>query len=156
MIYYELERGFMKKILLIIAFILMLTGCSIDNENEISTLPTGYSFIYNKKDNQRNFKTIYEYENGKKIISEFDSIEYENYDNNTGKHDLAYFLENKIITIDDLINKMVYLTEANDGGSKLYSSGDQSSIYLVTCHTIDGNENIIIGTNSDIFSKCRN
>lgn len=46
---------------------------------------------------------------------------------------------------------MKYIDTYKDGGSKLYSDG---GTYLVTCHTLDGNENIIIGTSSDIVQKC--
>lgn len=139
-----------------IGILVTLTGCSnYSHDDPITTLPTGYSYSFKKDDDQRNFKVIYEYADGRKIISEFANITYQNYDEDTGKLNLEDAIENGVITIDDLINKMDFLSTANDGGSNLYIYGEKSMVYLFTCHTLSGNENIIIGTDPDIIEQCQ-
>ena len=76
-----------------------------------------------------------------------------------------------MITIDDIIKKMNYIDEANDGGSKLYNYNiedndlSDTSFMLVKCHriidadnfeSVKYNTDIILGTSSDIVEKCGN
>ena len=135
--------------------LLLVTGCDVE-EPVVSTLPleTGYSFE-TAPDGARNYREIYEYSDDRKIISEFVSIKYTNDHKDVKNMELEDVIKNEVITIDDLINSMNYKAAANDGGSRLYQFGEDSSIYLVTCNTSQGNRDIIIGTNPDIVDLCQ-
>lgn len=133
--------------------LLLVTGCDVEKP-VVSTMPleTGYSFE-TAPDGARNYREIYS--DGRKIISEFVSIKYTNDHKDVKNMELEDAIKNEVITIDDLINVMIYKDTANDGGSKLYQFGEDSSIYLVTCNTSQGNRDIIIGTNPDIVGLCQ-
>ena len=145
----------MKKVMIFSVCLLLVTGCDVE-EPVVSTMPleTGYSFEI-APDGARNYREIYEYSDGRKIISEFVSIKYTNDHKDVKNMELEGAIKNEVITIDDLINVMIYKDTANDGGSKLYQFGEDSSIYLVTCNTSQGNRDIIIGTNPDIVGLCQ-
>lgn len=143
----------MKKVMIFSVCLLLVTGCDVE-EPVVSTMPleTGYSFE-TAPDGARNYREIYS--DGRKIISEFVSIKYTNDHKDVKNMELEDAIKNEVITIDDLINVMIYKDTANDGGSKLYQFGEDSSIYLVTCNTSQGNRDIIIGTNPDIVCLCQ-
>lgn len=145
----------MKKVMIFSVCLLLVTGCDVEKP-VVSTMPleTGYSFE-TAPDGARNYREIYEYSDGRKIISEFVSIKYTNDHKDVKNMELEDAIKNEVITIDDLINVMIYKDTANDGGSKLYQFGEDSSIYLVTCNTSQGNRDIIIGTNPDIVGLCQ-
>lgn len=144
----------MKKILLLLMFIWLLTGCSKDSnlEKNVSTLPTGESFEFEKYDESEIFKIIYELEDGRKIISGFKKIVYQNYDKNIEKIELEEAFANNVITIDYLIEKMTLIDSDNNGDTKLYKSL-ADNVWLATCNN---NKDIIIGTNQYIIEKCVN
>ncbi len=143
----------MKKVMIFSVCLLLVTGCDVEKP-VVSTMPleTGYSFE-TAPDGARNYREIYS--DGRKIISEFVSIKYTNDHKDVKNMELEDAIKNEVITIDDLINVMIYKDTANDGGSKLYQFGEDSSIYLVTCNTSQGNRDIIIGTNPDIVGLCQ-
>jgi len=142
----------MKKVLLLSLCTLFLTGCSVDTSKEqISTLPTGQGFMFEEYDKSSGFKTIYEYKDGKKIISEFKEIVYIDHDKDI-KSNLAEAITNNDITIENLIDIMSLTDIVNDGGSKIYKLSD--NVWLVACNTLDNNKNFIIGTSNNIIDKC--
>lgn len=146
----------MKKLLVILMLMTLLTGCS-QNDNlvkKVSTLPTGESFIFEEYDKPEGFKTIYEFPNGRKVVSEFKNISYKDNDNDTKEISLEEALTKNIITIDNLIEKMVLVDAINDGGSKIYQFKTAGNIYLVACNTLNGSKDIIIGTNKYIGEQC--
>lgn len=111
------------------------------------------------------FAEIYEFSDGKKILSEFSNIEIQIEPENI--MDLKVALEKNLITLDEIINNMTFKSSANDGGSDLYEFNSKESdfsdidFYLVKCHKLIENsehykENIIIGSSSNIIEKCDN
>lgn len=144
----------MKKILfvLFITLIIILTGC-VKEENKVD-----YNLIFSEKTSSNYFALIYEFGDGRKLYSEFSNIKYKQ--KNIDAINLATALEEKLITLDEILLEMEHIADYNDGGSKMYSfsktKNDVSNInfMLVKCKTITGNENIIIGTSENIIEKC--
>ena len=68
----------MRKLMIFLVCLLLVTGCDVE-EPVVFTMPleTGYSFE-TASDGARNYREIYEYSDGRKIISEFVSIKYTN------------------------------------------------------------------------------
>ena len=93
----------------------------------------------------RNYYVVKEDTN---IYTDYSSIQYE------GK-ELSEVLSNKEIDIYDLINKTELVSEANDGGSKLYKDGN---VYISVCNSLEENGNnhniYIMGNKSYITSIC--
>ena len=68
------------------------------------------------------------------------------------------FEKNKI-TLEELINNMIWFADYNDGGSKAYKSSPEMEVngefYLAKCNTIHKNKNIVIGNTSNIVNYCQ-
>ena len=159
-----MERFLMKKqVITLILVLLLITGCNKGNYDEQKKLN------FSDEKSNKNFAEIYEFEDGGKIYSEFANIRF--VVDNDYKISLKKDFELKIITIDDIIKKMKYIDEANDGGSKLYNYNiedndlSDTSFMLVKCHriidadnfeSVKYNTDIILGTSSDIVEKCGN
>lgn len=145
----------MKKVLLLLICTMLLTGCSVKSaKGQVSTLPTGNKYTFVRDEDNKIFKTIYELKDGRKLISEFKEVTYEDFDRDIEKIKLEEALEKNIITIDDMIEQMELFATANDGGSKLYKFSTSEDTWLVSCNTKAGNKDIIIGTSSNIVDKC--
>lgn len=147
------------KIVLMVLCLFIVTGCSNKvNIDDPSTLmkPMGDEFIYEKENDERNFKVIYEYNDGRKIISEFESIKYKNNDKNTDRYLLEDAIENNIVTIDYIISKQTFLADISTDNFKIYGNTDNNpTVFFVICDTLENN-NIIIGTSQDVASMCEN
>ena len=158
-------EGFLMKnqVITLILALLLITGCNKGNHDEQKKLN------FSDEKSNKNFAEIYEFEDGIKIYSEFANIRF--VVDNDEKISLKKALELKMITIDDIIKKMNYIDEANDGGSKLYNYNiedndlSDTSFMLVKCHiiidannfeSVKYNTDIILGTSSDIVEKCGN
>ena len=158
-------EGFLmkKQVITLILVLLLITGCNKGNYDEQKKLN------FSDEKSNKNFAEIYEFEDGGKIYSEFANIRF--VVDNDEKISLKKALELKMITIDDIIKKMNYIDEANDGGSKLYNYNiedndlSDTSFMLVKCHriidadnfeSVKYNTDIILGTSSDIVEKCGN
>lgn len=152
-----------KQVITLILVLLLITGCNKGNYDEQKKLN------FSDEKSNKNFAEIYEFEDGSKIYSEFANIRF--VVDNDEKISLKKALELKMITIDDIIKKMNYIDEANDGGSKLYNYNiedndlSDTSFMLVKCHriidannfeSVKYNTDIILGTSSDIVEKCGN
>ena len=120
----------MKRMVLLITCVLLLCGCTVKNSDKgkVSTLDNGISWGFDTPTDK--FHVIYEYEDGKKIISQYKNITYQN---------------NDVITMEDLINK--YKLVKNENTIKLYSNNGGST-YIAVCG------NIIIGNSSDVINEC--
>ena len=147
------------KIVLVVLCLFIAAGCSNKvNIDDPSTLmkPMGDEFIYEKENDERNFKVIYEYNDGRKIISEFDSIKYKNNDRNTDRYLLEDAIENNIVTIDYIISKQMFLADISNDNFKIYGNTDNNpTVFFIICDTPENN-NIIIGTSQDVASMCEN
>lgn len=152
-----------NQVITLILALLLITGCNKGNHDEQKKLN------FSDEKSNKNFAEIYEFEDGSKIYSEFANIRF--VVDNDEKISLKKALELKMITIDDIIKKMNYIDEANDGGSKLYNYNiedndlSDTSFMLVKCHriidannfeSVEYNTDIILGTSSDIVEKCGN
>ena len=134
----------MKKILLIVC-LLLLCGCSLrytSKDNKVSSSDGGVSYGF---DTPTEFHTIYEYEDGVKIISQYKNITYQNHDEDGLLYNLEDALKEKVITKEDLINR--YKLVKNENNIKLYSNNGGSP-YIAVCG------NIIIGNSSDVINEC--
>lgn len=141
-----------KKMIIFMFFIIVLIGCEKNvNQN------FDYELIFSDKKSTNNYALIYEYKDGRKIYSEFSNIKFKKNDNISN---LALAFDKNIITIDDIIAKLDYKMEANDGGSKIYSytkkGNDFSNVdfMIIECKTLNGNRDIIIGSSENIINKC--
>lgn len=152
-----------NQVITLILALLLITGCNKGNHDEQKKLN------FSDEKSNKNFAEIYEFEDESKIYSEFANIRF--VVDNDEKISLKKALELKMITIDDIIKKMNYIDEANDGGSKLYNYNIEdndlpdTSFMLVKCHriidannfeSVKYNTDIILGTSSDIVEKCGN
>lgn len=144
----------MRKIFFIFILIFMVTACN--NEN-LDKTDKSVDWI-NKKVSERGLIKLYESEDNITIYSKLAKIEY--LDNNI-TFDLQQALEDKKISIDDLIEKLDYLTEANDGGSRYYESNANflgNKFYLAKCNSLEGNggiKDIFIDTDEEsIYDYC--
>lgn len=98
----------MKKILLIL-FILLIAGCSKQKT---------ILFFEGQKLND-DFAKIYQLDEKNAIYSMYTEVKY--IDKSGNKIDLGKALEEKLITIDEIVKKMEYVAALNDGGTIYYS-----------------------------------
>ena len=144
----------MKKYIFIL-LILFITGCSKNDDD---------TFLNFSPESSNNILAeIYTFSDGSKLLSQFSNIELKL---SEGNIDLTIALQQQLISVEEIIEKMDYLSEINDGGSKLYFYDKSTkkiadeNFYLVKCHSIDSskenvfNKNIIIGKNEKITEKC--
>jgi hypothetical protein len=102
------------------------------------------------------FSKVFRIDSHSTVYSEYPGIKFKKSNEYIA---LAEALEENLITIDDIISKMKYTDEANDGGSKVYefTAGDNDlaniSFTLIQCNTLSGNRNILIGRDKYILSK---
>ncbi len=133
----------MKQLLFIVS-LLLLVGCSVkySQEDNVKVLVNGISHGF---DTPLEFHTIYEYEDGVKIISQYKNITYQNHDEDGRLYNLEDALKDSVITIEDLINR--YKLVKNENNIKLYSNNGGSP-YIAVCG------NIIIGNSLDVENEC--
>ena len=123
------------KILLCITILYTLTSCN----KEASDISENENII------NESFDTKIELQNGRTISSTFD-IPYNN-------SYLFESLKNNEITIDEYINKLTFISGANDGGSKLYKYSSIDKIfgdydfYTIVCNSYNGIKDIFISKN---------
>lgn len=134
----------MKKILLaiLISSLLFMSGCS-NNDFTLTLDQAGEEYyIYNGTSS-----------NGV-IYTNFGEIKV-NFEDET--IDLSEALDKNKITLLDIMNKVGYSTELNDGGSLVYQyekDDDFANIEftIVDCH---GTDRIVIGNTPDVADRCR-
>lgn len=144
----------MKKILLLL-ICLMLCGCTTRKaKDDVADELTGNKYTFVRDTDNKDYKMIYEFEDGRKVYSEFKEINYEDFDKDIKKIKLEEALAKGYLSIDDILKDMNMVSAANDGGSKIYQFMTGENQYLVVCNTLDGNKNIIIGTSLNIIDKC--
>lgn len=101
------------------------------------------------------FYEIFKIDEDTTIYSTFSNPKY--LDTKGNKTPLKEVLENKEITIDDIISDMIMYEAANDGGSAFYKSEDEK-IYLAKCNSLPGNGGIkdifISDDKSEILNYC--
>ena len=133
----------MKKIVLLIACVLLLCGCTVKNSDKgkVSTLDNGISWGFDTPTDK--FHVIYKYEDGKKIISQYKNITYQNNDEEGPLYNLEDALKEKVITMNDLIDKCKL--DKDEKNIKLYSNG---STFIAVC------DNIIIGNSDKVVDEC--
>lgn len=134
----------MKKILLaiLISSLLFMSGCS-NNDFTLTLDQAGEEYyIYNGTSSSvviyTNFGEI-------KVNFEDETI------------DLSEALDKNKITLLDIMNKVGYSTELNDGGSLVYQyekDDDFANVEftIVDCH---GTDRIVIGNTPDVADRCR-
>lgn len=134
----------MKKILLaiLISSLLFMSGCS-NNDFTLTLDQAGEEYyIYNGTSSSvviyTNFGEI-------KVNFEDETI------------DLSEALDKNKITMLDIMNKVGYSTELNDGGSLVYQyekDDDFANVEftIVDCH---GTDRIVIGNTPDVADRCR-
>lgn len=127
------------KILICGIIVLEFTGCNSQN-NQIS------------KSNEK-FMLGHTLDDGRLISFTFDVPYYDSY-----LHDA--FAHNKI-TIDDFISKLDFVSDLNDGGSKLYKYSSAKNIfgnkdfYTIVCNSYDGIKDIFVAKNiNSLTDKC--
>lgn len=142
----------MKKIILIILGILLLSGC---NERDLPEEKTVNNSLDDKltisiKETLNCTNTLtkyYEEENRRVYLSCLDEVNLKS--QNSKEMTLKYYLQNinkpYDDSIQDLVNDIENVDYFYDGGSKLYKT-DNFAILL--CNTLDGNKDIYIGNNN--------
>lgn len=85
----------------------------------------------------------------RKLYSIYDTNDYKN-------KSLSDILDSNIISLNNIVNKMDFKDEANDGGTKIYYSEEVANvpIYLIECNNLSGNNNIYI-LNEKNIDYCR-
>ena len=134
----------MKKILLaiLISSLLFMSGCS-NNDFTLTLDQAGEEYyIYNGTSSSG------------VIYTNFGEIKV-NFEDET--IDLSEALDKNKITMLDIMNKVGYSTELNDGGSLVYQyekDDDFANVEftIVDCH---GTDRIVIGNTSDVADRCR-
>lgn len=134
----------MKKILLaiLISSLLFMGGCS-NNDFTLTLDQAGEEYyIYNGTSS-----SVVIYTNFGKIKVNFEDETI----------DLSEALDKNKITLLDIMNKVGYSTELNDGGSLVYQyekDDDFANVEftIVDCH---GTDRIVIGNTPDVADRCR-
>ena len=134
----------MKKILLaiLISSLLFMSGCS-NNDFTLTLDQAGEEYyIYNGTSSSG------------VIYTNFGEIKV-NFEDET--IDLSEALDKNKITLLDIMNKVGYSTELNDGGSLVYqyeNDDDFANVEftIVDCH---GTDRIVIGNTPDVADRCR-
>lgn len=134
----------MKRLMLLITCVLLLCGCTVKDskKDKVSTSVNGISWGFDTPIDE--FHIIYEYEDGKKIVSQYKNITYQNNDEDGPLYNLADALKENVITINDLIDK--YELDKDDKNIKLYSHF--GSTFIAVC------DNIIIGNSDKVVDEC--
>lgn len=128
--------------LVVVFIVLFLSGCGESKE-----------FTLNLENLNEDYIEIYEFSDSSKVYSIFSDINVK-FDNGN-IYSLSNALDKKLLTIDDIINKMNFYGEVNDGGTKTYESGDGFSNVEFTISKCFHSNNIIIGTDTSVAEGCR-
>lgn len=135
----------MKRLMLLITCVLLLCGCTVkdSNKGKVSTSVNGISWGFDTPTDK--FHVIYEYEDGKKIISQYKNITYQNNDEDGPLYNLEDALKGNVITMNDLIDKCEL--DKDEKNIKLYSNPNGST-FIAVC------DNIIIGNSDKVVDEC--
>ena len=142
----------MIKIILILISICVLTGCNHVYDNNEFNFGPDEMLSLDRTSADSPFKVLYELNDGRKIITNFDSIDYRYYQDDqkdTIEVSLGEALDNNILTTNDFIDKLSLLETDN---SDLYCNEAKTQ-----CLYICENDNIVLGTDTnidDIISEC--
>lgn len=137
------------KYLFLLLFSLLLVGCNSDRE----TLVLG-------TDLEDGLLKVYEFEDGTTLYSQF-SMNYF-YQNDGKLFSLEEALSRNLITVDKILQRTEFYTEANDGGSTVYRYSTEKRKYanrdftIVKCNTLSGNKDIILGVDLNAIDFCVN
>lgn len=127
----------------VILLTIFVSGCSNTKE---------FSLILEKQSDD--YVEIHKFSDSTKIYSIFSDVKVKFDDNK--EYDLSEALSKKLLTIDDIIKKMDFYSEVNDGGTKTYESKDSKfanvNFTLAKCHS---SNDIIIGLDTTVADKCR-
>ena len=135
----------MKRIILLITCVLLLCGCTVkdSDKGKVSTSVNGISWGFDTPFDE--FHVFYEYADGKKIVSQYKNITYQNNDEGGPLYNLEDALKENVITINDLIDKCEL--DKDDKNIKLYSNPNGST-FIAVC------DNIIIGNSDKVVNEC--
>lgn len=124
--------------------LIILVGCS---KSESS-----FKIIFDENHSKNHLALIYEYDQNKKIYSEFSNIDIKIDNENIS---LSEALSQKKIDMNDIINKMELLESDHNISVYRYNKGafSKKSFILVHCEC-DKNKNIYIGTQKKLSKKC--
>ena len=134
----------MKKTLftILIGSLLFMSGCSNND------------FTLTLNQDSDNYYSYYTLSDNTDIYTNFGEIKV-NFEDET--IELSEALNENKITMLDIMNKVGYSTELNDGGSLVYqyeNDDDFANVEftIVDCH---GTDRIVIGNTSDVGDRCR-
>ena len=128
--------------LVVVFIVLFLSGCGESKE-----------FTLNLENLNEDYIEIYEFSDSSKVYSIFSDINVK-FDNGN-IYSLSNALDKKLLTIDDIINKMNFYSEVNDGGTKTYESSASFSNVEFAISKCYYSNNIIIGTDTSVAGECR-
>lgn len=136
----------MKKILILVGILFLLTGC----EKEIS-LEKEFTIMTNEKENCENIsKEYYKKGNQKIFLVCLDEVKFKTED---GEMTLKTYLKKQGSSIDSATEKITSLLKYDnglfDGGTAVYKSNDMdktAGLTVIKCDTVEGNNDVYIGT----------
>ena len=134
----------MKKILItiLIGSLLFMSGCSNND------------FTLTLNQDSDNYYSYYTLSDNTDIYTNFGEIKV-NFEDAT--IELSEALNENKITMLDIMNKVGYSTELNDGGSLVYQYENDDDFANVEFTIIDcyNTDRIVIGNTSDVADRCR-
>lgn len=134
----------MKKILItiLIGSLLFMSGCSNND------------FTLTLNQDSDNYYSYYTLSDNTDIYTNFGEIKV-NFEDET--IELSEALNENKITMLDIMNKVGYSTELNDGGSLVYQYEKDDDFANVEFTIIDcyNTDRIVIGNTSDVADRCR-
>lgn len=134
----------MKKILItiLIGSLLFMSGCSNND------------FTLTLNQDSDNYYSYYTLSDNTDIYTNFGEIKV-NFEDET--IELSEALNENKITMLDIMNKVGYSTELNDGGSLVYQYENDDDFANVEFTIIDcyNTDRIVIGNTSDVADRCR-
>ena len=120
----------MRKIFCIAIVFLLISGCS----------QTKNKLVFDGEPLNNSFFKIYQIDNNSTIYSVFPENKFQM---ENAILELKDALENKKITINDILNQMEYETSLNDGGTLIYKNKSKkissTDFYLISCHAYKKN-----------------
>lgn len=126
----------MKKIIIFLIILLLFTSGCKNNYNKSDLKSEDFSLIYTTDDD----------------INIYSSIDVIYFNDNYVGISLSHALNEKILSVDNLISKLRYVSSLNDGGSQYYKyiSDDKTfgdkDFFLIKCNSLLENGNL-----KDIF-----
>lgn len=134
----------MKKILLaiLISLLLFMSGCSNND------------FTLTLNQDSDDYYSYYTLSDNTDIYINFSEIKV-NFKDET--IDLSEALDKNKITLLDIMNKVGYSSELNDGGSLVYQYENNDDFANVEFTIIDcyNTDRIVIGNTPDVFERCK-